>query len=250
MPDLKFNPTGTLYLQSKLAIGIRRAFRERLKNVLNELKANKVSVERMILSEATLDNNSIGKILRELDGVAQDIKPLLQAILFQTWAKSSSDVQAAVGTAAIGNMGVAHNTTNKAFSYVKGLADERKLELQDILKNSISQGDSITTISEEIKDVFKTTSWRSEVIARTEVVRSYNLGSLETMKAAGVEKYEWIAALDERTRPTHRERNGKIFSVERGLQGLDPVPTMVFSGGKWDASESINCRCRIKAIIE
>lgn len=62
-----------------------------------------------------------------------------------------------------------------------------------------------------------------------------------------IKKFQWVAHIDERTRKTHKKRNGKVFSVDRALKGLDPAPTMIRdTSGKWIPSENINCRCTIR----
>lgn len=77
---------------------------------------------------------------------------------------------------------------------------------------------------------------RAELIARDQTNKLY--GQLTEMRqtAAGIEKYIWRTAGDERVRPEHEEREGKEFSWNDPPEDGHP-------------GEPINCRCYAEPVI-
>lgn len=78
---------------------------------------------------------------------------------------------------------------------------------------------------------------RAELIARDQTNKFYGQLTEFRQTAAGVEKYIWRTALDERVRPEHAEREGETFS-------WDDPPDDGHPG------EPINCRCYAEPVIE
>ena len=91
--------------------------------------------------------------------------------------------------------------------------------------------------------------YRRENIARTETIRSSNLGSTEIYKGWGAWGSEWLATMDDRVRDTHAEANGQIrpfgapFEVggEKLLYPGDP---------NGSAGNVCSCRCTTVPILE
>jgi len=121
------------------------------------------------------------------------------------------------------------------------------------LTEAYDQGEGIPQIMERVSKVYDDAKgYRAETIARTEIISSSNMGALQAYKQAGVEKKTWIAALDERTRPTHRKAHeeygnnpipvDKNFKVGRGS---GPCP-----GAIGIPEEDVLCRCSIAPVIE
>ena len=251
MPKLEFNPTGTGMLESQLAVGIRKIFRNRLKHILNQIKKNQVNIERLIRTEATLGVDAIDIITSGLNHISEEIRPLLFGTLMMSWRKSNIDANKVFGGIPQPiSPGVLKALQSNSLGFIKKLSAQKKSELRSILTDGVTQGDSIPDIAKEVKDSFKTTSFRSEAIARTEVVRTYNVSALETMKHAGIDEYEWKASLDDRTRKRHRKLNGQKFKVSDASKGKAPIPTFIRdSNGKLIPSENINCRCRTIPLV-
>lgn len=84
--------------------------------------------------------------------------------------------------------------------------------------------------------------YRTEAIVRTETMRSYNAGSDEIYRAAGVQQKEWLAAIDNRTRDAHAMANGQIVNMDAKfvVGGYE----MNYPGDPNAPPETtINCRC-------
>jgi len=129
--------------------------------------------------------------------------------------------------------------------------------LRPILDQAATEGWSIPQIQQsvysEISMVFdiRKSDWETERIARTEINRAANGGTLAGWRQSGVVRGKaWLAALDARTRDSHLQAHDTYQSypipVEQNFRvggGAGPAPGQIGIAG-----EDINCRCTIVAI--
>jgi SPP1 gp7 family putative phage head morphogenesis protein len=106
---------------------------------------------------------------------------------------------------------------------------------------AITEGENVRMIRKRVEKVFGFTKRvRTERIARTEIIGTYNRGSYEGMVESGVvDTKRWLATRDSRTRERHKEMDGEVVKLdEKFSNGL-------LHPGDWDgaAEEIINCRC-------
>jgi uncharacterized protein with gpF-like domain len=94
-------------------------------------------------------------------------------------------------------------------------------------------------------------SYRAEVIARTETHGAANYGSQEAAKQTGLPlSREWLAAADDRTRETHR------IAATQPPVGMDEKfkvgdAELMFPGDpEGPGDEVINCRCAVGYIVD
>lgn len=93
--------------------------------------------------------------------------------------------------------------------------------------------------------------YRREMIARTETIRAANAGSQELFKQWGIEKREWLATADARTRPTHKAASGQVRPIGEAFEVGGYRMMHPGDGGLGaDVREIVNCRCTILPIIE
>jgi len=116
--------------------------------------------------------------------------------------------------------------------------------LRSLLNEGFVQGESIQNLTKRIEGYFiESGKYRAERTARTEIIAASNEGALYRYEKEGVQKKEWLAALDERTRDTHAAANGQIVGINEDFRvGSD---SMQAPGLGSDPSENINCRCTI-----
>ena len=120
-------------------------------------------------------------------------------------------------------------------TYLKALSNDEKKRVQEVLTLGMSNGWSISKIQKEMTSKVKSLSeTRGEMIARSEIVKAHNIGMINTMKEAGIKKYQWITAKDNKVCPKCRALDGKTFDVGKG-----PLPVY---------STHPNCRCSIIAL--
>lgn len=129
-------------------------------------------------------------------------------------------------------------------------------KIREAIVDGLTEAGSIAEIAERVqasvKDTFRSmTRYRGELIARTETIGAANAGSLQAYKESGVVKRKrWFAALDERTRESHKRahklgpvpiRDPFVFQGEEGgnVHMMNPGDP---SGGP---SEVCNCRCTL-----
>lgn len=127
------------------------------------------------------------------------------------------------------------------------------------LAEGIENGLSIENIKNELQleseKVFaELSNTRAYLIARTESGASMNIGQVATYKATGIEKKQWLATYDDRTRESHFLMMDKIanidetFEVERTDGGIDNMLYPLDPNGS--AENVCNCRCTILPVIE
>ena len=127
------------------------------------------------------------------------------------------------------------------------------------LADGIENGMSIENLRKELQkesvNVFdELSNTRAYLIARTETGASMNIGQVATYKATGIEKKQWLATYDDRTRDTHLMMMDKIanidetFEVERTDGGIDNMLYPLDPNGS--AENVCNCRCTIIPVIE
>jgi len=140
---------------------------------------------------------------------------------------------------------------DKLEKYSKDVNDTTLASLRKTLKQGVASGESIPDLQKRVQKVFSIADkTRATMIARTEVNSSANKATLEAYRQSGVvAKKQYLAAGDERTRPSHAAANGqtvaldKMFTLGSGVQTEAPGQSGV-------AAEDVNCRCTTVAIVK
>lgn len=129
---------------------------------------------------------------------------------------------------------------DKVFLFADQVNNTTQKKLRKTLTEGLDSGEGIPALKKRVNVVFDTrTGAESERIARTEVLGSSNGAELEAYKQTDiVQKIEWLATMDDRTRSSHASMNG-----EKVLKGKS------FSNGLKYPSEP-NCRCTLLPVIE
>uniref|UniRef100_A0A6M3IG21 Putative portal protein n=1 Tax=viral metagenome TaxID=1070528 RepID=A0A6M3IG21_9ZZZZ len=133
--------------------------------------------------------------------------------------------------------------------YSYNVTETTKGAITEQLRLAEAAGESADDAAKRIMQVFDQASrGRAERIARTEMVSASNRGALEAYKQSGVvEKKVWLAAQDERTRPSH----AKMHHVEVLLDAdfVVGADLMQAPGEGRDPAENINCRCTLAPVV-
>lgn len=132
--------------------------------------------------------------------------------------------------------------------FAREVNDTTWQELRASLAEGVDAGEGIEKLKARVEKVMgDRIASSSETIARTEVNRAANAGTLESLEQAAqagvnLEK-EWVAALDERTRPSHADAHGQRRKRNQNFDvggASGPAP-----GQMGKADEDINCRCQV-----
>lgn len=142
----------------------------------------------------------------------------------------------------------------KEFRFADTVNSTTQRQLRAQLVEGIREGENIENLRKRIQNVFdgtiRGTAHRSRMIARTEVIGSFNYSSLQGYKQSGVvDEKQWFTALDEQVRDSHQQVHGQIRKVDEPFD-VGGYPLMYpgdSEGGT--AAEVINCRCTILPIL-
>ena len=105
--------------------------------------------------------------------------------------------------------------TNKS-----ALQERIKNGLVDCIARGVSKDELIKTLRDDMQVGFREASR----IARTELTFVQNQSTLDKFREAGIEYYEFLAELDDRTSDVCREKNGQIFRVSEAQVGINIPP--------------------------
>ena len=128
----------------------------------------------------------------------------------------------------------------RAEEFGLGVNDTTRDKVTRAIADGIEAGESRNQISDRISGVYEEFgTYRSDLIARTESTAANNEGFIEAYKQSDVATHkEWIATMDDRTRPEHMELDGEIVKVSEQ-----------FSNGLMYPQEP-NCRCVLGPAFE
>lgn len=111
---------------------------------------------------------------------------------------------------------------------IKTLSTEQIEAMNKTVKDAVSKGLSMRDIRKAVEgEKEKYTGWRAELLARDQTGKLNGALTQSRSVAAGVSKYSWRGALDQRERPQHRHLEGQLRVWGEGI-----IP-----------GEEILCRC-------
>jgi SPP1 gp7 family putative phage head morphogenesis protein len=124
----------------------------------------------------------------------------------------------------------------RSVSLIRGMTDELAKRVVDVLIRGATKGKRSTAIAKELVEQFAWSSKRAKFIARDQIA-TFN-GTLNRLRQTqvGITQYQWATSLDERVRPLHANREGKVFAWNK-------LPSDGHPG------EPINCRCVARPIV-
>lgn len=225
--DYPKNPTGTLLLQRQMAINIRKVFKHKLREVLEGLQKNKTVLEESIRTEATIGFDAVENITGRMFGLSMVVKPIINEFIKKSYLRGNSITAQKLKVGKFVPFDKRHLEAlqKNTFEYVRKFSDEQKGKLREILTEGVSQGDSISIISNQIKEAFKVVSHRSELIAKTEIIRSYNEAVVQSVRDSGVTKeVRYITAHDCRVCNQCKPLNNKVFKLSQLKKGVNKPP--------------------------
>lgn len=134
-----------------------------------------------------------------------------------------------------------------------------KKKLRKVLAEAVDEGDSIAEQKKKLIDACEEMfeddkKYRAVLIARTESCTTMNAGSTMLYQSEGIERKEWVATLDDRTRDAHLMMDGVVIPMGDKFE----VPATSQSEGAWmeyagdptaPASQTCNCRCTVAPYV-
>lgn len=139
----------------------------------------------------------------------------------------------------------------KAITFAVEVNNTTKERLRKSLTEGLLEGEGITGLAKRVRQVMRGRIVSSaETIARTETLMSANAGTQFGYEQSGVvEKKEWLAVRDGKTRDTHASVDGKVVKLDGYF--IVGGSKLKFPGDpNGSLNEIINCRCTTLAVIK
>lgn len=147
--------------------------------------------------------------------------------------------------------------------FAEGIVGNSGQKVRDVILRGQEEGWSIRNMAKALTQVFSDfDKTRATMIARTETIRSNNAAALASYKQAGIARFQWYAAQDERVCPFCNELHvqygpgtegqviGQVFFEEgESMEVLEEQ--LVFSYEPiYQPPLHPNCRCSVLPVIE
>ena len=234
------DPTGTLNIQKQYALSIRRAYRQRFHEVetlLSRLNLGPTSKEGFKEKKVPSSTNVI---LNVLTLAFHDLKEIINHFIKRTFEKAHKD------TARVMNMQTITYSEaklqalqNMNYHYIEKLSKNRIAKFKEVMEQGMSEGKSQQEILKDVKQSFNAVAWKSEQIARTEVVRAYNKATVEACKtSAFTDTVRFFTERDENVCLLCKPLNNKLININNMQNALLFPPLHP------------NCRCALHPHIK
>lgn len=106
--------------------------------------------------------------------------------------------------------------------------DALRNELNQGLHAGLVQGRHSREIAQNLKERFSVSAFNAKRLAQTELARVQIAAQESSYKRGGVERYEYLAWIDERTTQRCKSLNGKVFKVKDMQPGVNAPPMHPF----------------------
>jgi SPP1 gp7 family putative phage head morphogenesis protein len=122
---------------------------------------------------------------------------------------------------------VAQNT-----ALIKSIAPQYMTSVETIVRQGVMSGTAPKVLAKQIQQASGVTMKRATLIARDQINKANGELTQHRQMDLGIDSYQWDTSNDERVRPSHVAREGKIYSWSKPPEG----------GGH--PGQEILCRCR------
>lgn len=127
--------------------------------------------------------------------------------------------------------------TNNMKLYIKTFSEDMIQELRMKTEQNAMSGYRFEKLIEDIQDRYNVTMNKAKFLARQETSLFMSEYRKNRFIDNGVRKYKWSAVGDSRTRPYHKELNGKVFQYD------SPPIIDDKTGKRGNPGQDFGCRC-------
>jgi SPP1 gp7 family putative phage head morphogenesis protein len=217
---------------------VRKYLLEPLPNILGQSTAPEVARTDDMASDL---DRALRAIRQILEAAGAPVQQLVARLLQQQQTQHARNFVEAYGTTipGINPLIGAERWLRERFQLelsenvrlIKSIPEQLLGQVESIINRGVLEGTSTVEIGKQITERFGVTERRGRFIARDQVSKWHSSLNRLRMVDAGLEEYEWSTSLDDRVRPTHRARHGKVYR-------LDTPPS-----GTGHPGHEPNCRC-------
>lgn len=264
--------------RSKAVITRTNPRENRLRHILTELFLDQQQRVNAMLDQGVVrslkevgdvgkrKSNSVNEIadmvVNDTDVFAETVMPFLRDIIN---AEGIAQIQSLVDNAVfyMQTPAIQRFLRKDGVKFIATINQETASQIQDELIEAVGQQESIAQMKARIQKVFDDANgYRSERIARTEVLRSTNFATDQAYVQSGVvEAKEWLTAHDERTCPWCGPQDGKVIELgESFFEQGDTVTGTNDKGKKVYLQVNVddvdfpplhpNCRCTLIPVLK
>ncbi|MDR3100760.1 MAG: minor capsid protein [Paraburkholderia sp.] len=126
---------------------------------------------------------------------------------------------------------VAQNT-----SLIRSMTGDSLKRIETIVRQGVMGGTVTNEVANQLGQAVDISAGRAKLIAQDQIGKANAALSEYRMRSVGVKEYYWRTLEDSRVRPSHREREGKVFAFahppEDGNPGY-PVRCRCYAEPKW-----------------
>lgn len=211
-------------------------------------------IERIITNTPFIDESVLEEVKKIIDRhVAEGGEDAIKRFTPLLWQRGSDFAVAKLKQSGVEVMipsllGVVDEETlthleNLQLDLVKGLSDDLKKQVAFQLREGLLKGESMRQLTERVKEVTRSARYKAERIARTETIRVFNTAAVDRYEKAGIQRWRWYAAMDERTCHICGPRHDKVFKMGDPAPPAHPgcrcavVPEITPSGGRGKGEE-------------
>lgn len=182
-------------------------------------------------------------LTRKMDQVNIDADGTIRAIE-KGWKQSAKilEVQPVLTPEATERLAEDYNKNLKI--YVKDFSQQAITTLRKDVEANATEGYRFDKLIETIRHRYGVSANKAKFLARQETSLFMSKYRKARFGQAGVRRYKWSTAHDERVRDSHKRLNGQVFSYD------SPPITNRDTGQRNNPGEDFNCRCLDIPILE
>lgn len=201
---------------------VAKAAHDEVKRQLNVIQKD---LERLVKANPVNAVSTIGSINKGFKKSAEllEVKPELDSAHVHELAKDYS--------------------TNMEL-YITDFSRQSIVALREVVEDNAMQGYRFDRLTEMVRHRYGVTANKAKFLARQETGLFMAKFRKQRLSQAGVQRYRWSTAHDERVRDSHRHLNGMVFSYDH------PPITNRTTGERNNPGEDFNCRCLDIPILE
>lgn len=140
----------------------------------------------------------------------------------------------------VNNPRVAELIRENVINFARQVNETTNASIREAVARGVEAGEGISDIANRVASVFdEAEGYRSELIARTEVIRNSNMAAEECYVAAGIEKKQWYTTPDDALCEECMDLADEIVPVGEAFSSGDYAPPLHPS-----------CRCTIIPVID
>jgi SPP1 gp7 family putative phage head morphogenesis protein len=109
---------------------------------------------------------------------------------------------------------------------ITSIQEQSLLSLQQAVVQTVMTGSSTKTLAKKIEATYGTTKKRARFIAEDQISKLQGALTQHRQTSFGIDRYRWETAMDDKVRPSHRSKQGRVFRwddppADTGHPGFD-----------------------------